>query len=307
MSALLVTRDLARWYGPIVGLVDVSLSLEPGVIGLLGPNGAGKSTFLKLVAGEIRPSRGTIEVLGRDPFANRAHFAETGFCPQQDALYGGMSGLAFVTFLLRLSGFSAREARDRAVRALERVGLADAMNRKTRGYSRGMRQRTKIAQAIAHAPRFLVADEPLAGLDPIARRGIVLLLLQLAREGTSILLSSHVLHEVEELTRNVLLLHRGRVLAQGEVPEIRALLSRHPRKVEIRARDGRALARALLDLPGVQSLRMTPDGTSLGIETFDLEGFLAALPAAAACARAGIQSLETPDAGLAAVFDYLVA
>ena len=307
MSALLVARDLARWYGPVVGLVDVSLSLEPGVIGLLGPNGAGKSTFLKLVAGEIRPSRGSIEVRGRDPFANRAHFAETGFCPQQDALYGDMSGLGFVAFLLRLSGCSAREARERAASALERVGLADAMERKTRGYSRGMRQRTKIAQAIAHAPSFLVADEPLAGLDPIARRGMVELLLQLAREGMSLLVSSHVLHEIEELTRNVLLLHRGRVLAQGEIPEIRALLSRHPRKVEIRARDARALARSVLDLPGVQSMRLSPAGTSLGVETFDLEGFLAALPAAAARSRAGIRSLDTPDAGLEAVFDYLVA
>jgi len=304
---MIATRDLARWYGPVVGLVDVSLTLEPGVVGLLGPNGAGKSTFLKLVAGEIRPSRGSIEVLGRDPFANRAHFAETGFCPQQDALYDEMTGLEFVAFLLRLSGRSAREARDRAGLAMERVGLADAMNRKTRGYSRGMRQRTKIAQAIAHGPRLLVADEPLSGLDPLARRGTVELLLELAREGTSILVSSHVLHEVEELTRNVLLLHRGRVLAQGEVPEIRALLSRHPRKVEIRARDGRALARALLDLPGVRSLRLSPDATALGVETSDLEAFLAALPEAAASARAGVRTLETPDAGLEAVFDYLVA
>jgi len=307
MTALLAARDLARWYGPVVGLVDVSLELEPGVIGLLGPNGAGKSTFLKLVAGEIRPSRGTIEVLGRNPFANRAHFAETGFVPQQDALYDDMSGRDFVAFLLRLSGHSAREARDRAAQALERVGLADAMFRPTRGYSRGMRQRTKIAQAIAHAPKLLVADEPLAGLDPIARRGIVDLMLELARDGTSILVSSHVLHEVEELTHNVLLLHRGRVLAQGQVPEIRALLSRHPRKVEIRARDARALARAVLDLPGVGSLRIAADGTSLGVETHDLEGFLAALPKTAAATRAGIRSLETPDAGLEAVFEYLVS
>ena len=307
MSALLAARDLARWYGPVVGLVDVSLELAPGVIGLLGPNGAGKSTFLKLVAGEIRPSRGTIEVLGRAPFANRAHFTETGFCPQQDALYGEMCGLDFVAFLLRLAGNSARQARDRAAHALERVGLADVMHRPTRGYSRGMRQRTKIAQSIAHAPKLLIADEPLAGLDPIARRSIVELLRELAREGTSILVSSHVLHEVEELTNNVLLLHRGRVLAQGEVPEIRALLSRHPRKVEIRARDPRALARALLDLPGVSSVRIAADGTSLGVETHDLEGFLRALPRTAAAVRAGIQSLETPDAGLEAVFEYLVS
>jgi ABC-2 type transport system ATP-binding protein len=218
-----------------------------------------------------------------------------------------MSGLAFVTFLLRLAGMRPREARERAAAALERVGLADAMHRATRGYSRGMRQRTKIAQAIAHGPKFLVADEPLAGLDPIVRRHVVELLLELAREGTSILVSSHVLHEVEELTDEVLLLHRGRVLAQGKVGEIRTLLARHPRKVEIRARDARTLARAVLDLPGVGALRISRDGTSLGVETHDLEGFLAARPRAAAGARAGIESLATPDAGLEAVFEYLVS
>jgi len=306
VSTLLVARDLSRWYGPVVGLVDVSLSLEGGIHGLLGPNGAGKSTFLKLVAGEIRPSRGSIEVLGLDPFANREHFAHSGFSPQQDALYGEMSGLAFVTFLVRLSGFPRREARARAARALDRVGLTAAMNRRTREYSRGMRQRVKIAQAIAHGPRLLVADEPLAGLDPVARREIADLVLELVREGVHVLVSSHVLHEIEALTSDVVLLHRGRVLAQGRVSEIRALLSRHPRKVELRARDGRRLARAVLELPGVLGLRISGDGTAVGVDTSDLEGFLTALPAAAAAAQAGISSLETPDASLEAVFDYLV-
>ena len=307
MSAVIVARDLSRWYGPVVGLVDVTVSLEGGILGLLGPNGAGKSTFQKLVAGEIRPSRGSIEVLGRDPFANRAHFAETGFCPQQDAMYGEMSGLDFVAFLARLSGYSAREARSRAARALERVGLADAMTRRTREYSRGMRQRTKIAQAIVHDPKLVVADEPLAGLDPIARRVVIDVFLALAREGVHFLVSSHVLHEVESLTREIVLLHRGRILAQGRIEEIRALLSRHPRRVEVRAREGRKLARAVLDLPGVRSIRLSEDGTQLGIETADLEGFLAGFGSVANEARAGVTALETSDAGLEAVFDYLVA
>jgi ABC-2 type transport system ATP-binding protein len=307
LSAVIVARDLSRWYGPVVGLVDVSVSLEGGILGLLGPNGAGKSTFQKLVAGEIRPSRGSIEVLGRDPFANRAHFADIGFCPQQDAMYGEMSGLEFVAFLARLSGFSAREARARAARALERVGLSDAMSRRTREYSRGMRQRTKIAQAIVHDPKLVIADEPLAGLDPVARRSVIDVFLQLAREGVHFLVSSHVLHEVESLTREIVLLHRGRVLAQGRIEEIRALLSRHPRRVEVRARDGRKLARAVLDLAGVRSIRLSEDGTQLGIETADLEGFLDGFGAVARAARAGVTSLETPDAGLEAVFDYLVA
>jgi ABC-2 type transport system ATP-binding protein len=307
VTDLLVARDLSRYYGPVVGLNDLSLSLRGGVIGLLGPNGAGKSTLLKLIAGEIRPSRGTISVMGFDPFANREYFERLGFCPQQDALYGEMSGFEFITFLLRLSGFSRTVAQDRAERALQRVNLTASMHRRTREYSKGMRQRIKLAQSIAHGPQFLVVDEPMTGLDPLARREMIDLLNGLAREGVDILISSHVLHEIESLTSDVLLLHRGRLLAQGPVPEIRKLLSRHPRKIEIRAREARRLARVLIDLPQVSSLRLSSDGVGLSLETTDVEQLFADLPRIAAEARAGIQSLEATDAGLEAVFDYLVA
>jgi ABC-2 type transport system ATP-binding protein len=170
-----------------------------------------------------------------------------------------------------------------------------------------MRQRVKLAQAIAHAPRFLVVDEPMTGLDPVARREMIDLFRALASENVHILISSHVLHEIESLTRDVLLLHRGRLLAQGPVPEIRKLLSRHPRKVELRARDARALARALLEMDEVSSVRLAGDGRSLSLETSDIEKLFADLPRIAARVQAGIQSLEATDAGLEAVFDYLVA
>jgi ABC-2 type transport system ATP-binding protein len=306
VTALIVARDLARYYGPVVGLNDLTLSVRGGVVGLLGPNGAGKSTLLKLIAGEIKPSRGSIEVLGHVPFANRAYFEMLGFCPQQDAMYGEMTGLEFVTFLVRLSGFSKSAARVRAEEAIERVQLTSAMHRKTREYSKGMRQRVKLAQAIAHSPRFLVVDEPMTGLDPLARRSMIELLRTLAAEGVDILISSHVLHEIESLTSDVLLLHRGRLLAQGPVPEIRKLLSRHPRKIEIRARDPRRLARALIELPEVSALSLAADGSALSLETADVERLFDDLPAIAAEARAGIQTLEATDAGLEAVFDYLV-
>jgi len=305
VSTLIQAEGLGRFYGDVVGLSDVSLTLEPGVVGLLGPNGAGKSTFLKLLVGELAPSRGTLRVLGHAPFANRALYAELGFCPQQDALYGEMTGLEFVTFLLRLAGFSARDANARAIRALERVDLAPAMHQKTRGYSKGMRQRTKIAQAIAHEPRLVVLDEPMTGLDPLARRDAVALFQEIAARGVSIVVSSHVLHEVEALTQNIVLLHRGRLLAQGRVPEVRALLDSHPRKVEIRARDPRKLARALMAVDGVRSVRLE-SSDKLWLETADLERFVASLPEIAARENAGITSFETPDAGLEAVFDYLV-
>jgi ABC-2 type transport system ATP-binding protein len=306
VTTVLAARDLGRWYGPVVGLNDLTVDMGGGITGLLGPNGAGKSTLLKLVAGEIRPSRGSLEVLGHVPFGNRAYFRELGFCPQQDALYGDMTGLEFVTLLTRLHGFTRTEARRRAGRALERVHLADALDRRVRGYSKGMRQRTKLAQAIAHDPRFLVVDEPLTGLDPVARGQILTLFRELAQGGIHILISSHVLHEVETLTQEVLLLHRGRLLAQGTVAEIRRLLNRHPRKVEIEARNARALARALIESRTVSAVRMTNDDRGLALETFDIERFFQELPRIASAERAGIQRLETMDAGLEAVFDYLV-
>ena len=306
MTVLLEARDLSRYYGPVVGLNDLTLSIEEGVTGLLGPNGAGKSTFLKLVAGEIRPSRGSLRVLGHEPFANREYFRRIGFSPQQDALYGEMTGLEFVEFLVRLSGFSRADARARAGRAIERVGLAEAKDRRASGYSKGMRQRARLAQAIAHEPRFLIVDEPMTGLDPLARREMTALFDELAAEGVSILISSHILHEVEGLTRNVVLLHRGRLLARGAVPEIRKLLSRNPRKVEVRARDARALAAALVRSDHVLSVRLSPDGTTVQVETRDLDRFWSELPRTAADARAGLHTLESTDASLEAVFDYLV-
>lgn len=306
MSGWIEASDLGRWYGQVVGLNELSVSIEAGITGLLGPNGAGKSTFLKLVAGEIRPSRGALRVLGHEPFANRAYFAELGFAPQQDAFYDDMSGFEFVRFLTRLHGFSAAEATARATRALERVDLAADMRRKIRGYSKGMRQRAKLAQAIAHGPRCLVVDEPLTGLDPLGRAQMLALFREIAAEGVHILISSHVLHEVESLTEEVLLLHRGRLLAHGQLPEIRQLLARHPRKVRLTAAAPRRLACALLASPSVAAARLAPDGATIDLETYDIEGFFRALPEIARTERAGIQSMETADAGLEAVFDYLV-
>ena len=305
MTAVIEARQLGRWYGQVMGLGELDVSIAPGVTGLVGPNGAGKSTFLKLAVGELKPSRGDVAVLDERPFANRRLYARLGFCPQQDALYDHLTGLQHLTLLLRLSGFPRTEARQRAVRALERVHLEPAMERRTGGYSKGMRQRVKLAQAIAHGPEFVIADEPLAGLDPVARAQTTALFRELASQGTSLLVSSHVLHEVEGLTDSIVLLHRGRLLAQGSVPAIRRLLSRHPRKVDLVARDVRRLAGLLVELDDVRSIQIDSD-EQLAVETADLDAFLAGLTRIAAVERAGLRSVESRDASLEAVFDYLV-
>lgn len=306
MSAVIAARQLGRWYGQVVGLNDLSVTIGPGITGLIGPNGAGKSTFMKLMVGEIRPSRGSVQVLGEAPFANISLYRRLGFCPQQDALYDHMRGREFVSTLVRLSGFSAREADERAVRAMERVHLADAMDRRIRGYSKGMRQRTKLAQAIAHDPELLVVDEPLTGLDPVVRRQILGLFRELGEAGVNILVSSHVLHEVQSLTQHIVLVHRGRLLAQGSVSEVRTLLSRHPRRVQVRAREPRKVAESCIRLDHVGAVRLDRDGESVSIETNDVARLYRDLPGIAAATRPGIRSMQSSDADLEAVFDYLV-
>ena len=311
MSSVLVADKLGRYYGQVVGLNDLSTEIQGGVVGLVGPNGAGKSTLLKLLAGEIRPSRGTIRVLDVDPFANRELYRRLGFCPQQDALYEDLTGLDVVRLLLRLGGFAPREARERAELALERLSLTEVMRRRVGTYSKGMRQRVRIAQAIAHDPEFLVLDEPMTGLDPLGRREVLDLLRELGANGTHVLLSSHVLHEVENLTDEILLLHRGRLLAKGALRDVRALLSKHPRRVELRAARARDLACALMECEEVLSVRLDPDGTNglagVSLETRDVGAFQRRLTAIAARGRFGISSMHSADASLEAVFDYLVS
>jgi len=306
VKAVISASELGRWFGEVVGLNDLSVEIAPGITGLIGPNGAGKSTFMKLAVGELKPSRGALEVLGLTPFANRALYRRIGFCPQQDALYDHLSGRQFVTLCMRFAGYGRREAGARAVRALERIGLEEAMDRRCGGYSKGMRQRLRLAQSVAHEPELLVVDEPLTGLDPVARHHIIELFRSLATAGTSILVSSHVLHEVESLTETIVLIHRGRLLAQGTVGEVRRLLSRHPRQVTLRARDPRRLVRACLDIEHVRSVRLAEDGETALIETGDLEDFCRRLPPLVAELEAGIKSIESSDASLEAVFDYLV-
>ncbi|MEM6570899.1 MAG: ABC transporter ATP-binding protein [Planctomycetota bacterium] len=306
MSAIIEASGLGRWYGEVVGLGDLTVDIEPGITGLVGPNGAGKSTFMKLMVGELRPHRGTIRVLGQVPFGSRPLYKRLGFCPQQDALYEHQTGRAFVRDLLRLSGWSRGDAQKRATEAMERVGLADAMDRRVRDYSKGMRQRTRLAQAIAHEPDLIIADEPLTGLDPIVRHDVLDLFRGLAEKGTSIVLSSHVLHEVESLTDKIVLVHRGRLLAQGTVKEVRRLLSHHPSRVRVQVREARRLANALLSLEHVRAVSIGDNDASLQIETDDVAAFHQSFASVAAETRAGVRGLQSDDASLEAVFDYLV-
>ena len=305
MTATLEYVRASRWYGPVIALNDVTTVVEPGVTGLLGPNGAGKSTFLKLAAGQLAPSQGEVRLLGRPAWGSPEVFHHVGLCPEADAFWEGMTGLQFVTALLRLTGYDEAECRQRAEAALHEVALLEAKDRKIGGYSKGMRQRVKLAQAIAHDPQVLLLDEPVSGMDPINRRHVVDLVKKLGREGKTVLVSSHILHEVEAMTRRVLLIHNGRILAEGDVREIRDLMDEHPHTVALRASDPRALARAVVGSPHVLSLTFGADGHWVTVQTARPDDFYGSLHEAAL--EAGVSEMYSPDENLESVFKYLVA
>lgn len=304
MTPRLVFRKASRWYGPVMALNDVSFELGPGVYGLLGPNGAGKSSLLKLASGQLRPSQGSVELLGREAFGSPDVFHEVGLCADTDALFEDFTGLQFVSALLSLNGFDPAAADKLATEAIESVDLRDAMHRKVGGYSKGMRQRIKLAQALAHKPQVLFLDEPLSGMDPQNRRRISDLMRRLGEEGRTVLVSTHILHELEQVTRRVLLIHNGRVLAEGDLGEIRDLLDRHPRSVRIRAKDPRGLARELVSLPDLVSLNIEDATGHILAEIRKPDAFFNKVQEGSA--RFGVDEMWVTDENLESVFSYLV-
>jgi ABC-2 type transport system ATP-binding protein len=307
VSAIVEASHLSKWYGQVSGLNDVSVAVPPGITGLLGPNGAGKSTFMKLITGQLRPSKGDVRVLGEPIWGNPQLYVRIGFCPEQDAFYERMTGLEWVTALVRLNGLDAAAgaASAAAHRALQAVDLLDAADKKIGAYSKGMRQRVKLAQAIVHEPELLILDEPLAGMDPLMRRRTIRLIKDWAKAGKSVLVSSHILHEIESMTSNILLINNGRILAEGNVHQIRDLIDEHPHMVFIRTDDPRALARRLLNTDDVISLRF--EDRAVTVETAKPDAFYARLTALAASGEAGaIDEVTSPDDNLQAVFKYLV-
>ncbi len=297
---------LSRWYGAVIALNNVTFALEPGITALVGPNGAGKSTLLRILTGELRPSRGDALVLGEVPWGNPELFRRVGYCPEQDALYEEMDAPGFVSYLMRLRGFDPKTARSRAETALAAAGLDPAAwGRKVGGYSKGMRQRVRIAQAIAHSPEVLFLDEPLTGLDPVGRRELRGLFRAMAAEGTTILLSSHVLHEVESTTDRILLLHRARLLAEGTVPDIRALIDRHPHSVEVSCDRPRELAARLVGLPEVESVGI-PSPDLLVARTRTPQELYPKIVRIVVEGGFRVKRLSSPDDNLEAVFRYLV-
>jgi ABC-2 type transport system ATP-binding protein len=304
---MIALQNASRWYRQVIGLNDVSCQIPVGLTALLGPNGAGKSTMLKLITGQLRPTTGQVLVLGEAPFANPRVFSNLGYCPEIESNYDEMTGREFVTMLAAMAGIPTSTRRKAVSDSIETVGMTANADRKIGGYSKGMRQRIKVAQGIVHDPQVLILDEPLNGLDPVGRRDITCLLHDFAAKGKCVIISSHILYEVEQMTRNILLLNKGRLLAQGDIYQIRGLIDKHPHRIAIASKDARALATRLLELPYVLSARLdSVAATHLEIETHAPDLFYTQLPDIVLEQGYEVTSFDSPDNNLESVFKYLV-
>lgn len=306
VTPVVAFHEVSKWYGNVIGINKLTLEIRPGVTGLLGPNGAGKSTLLQLATGQLFPSQGRVRVLGCKVWNNPALNRSIGLCPEQDAFYEWMTGQDFVHTCARLSGLPRGAARDATERTIEAVGMIPNKDRAIRGYSKGMRQRIKLAQALVHDPQVLFLDEPLTGTDPVARRDLMDVIQRLGREGKSVLVSSHVLHEVQSLTPNIVLLNRGRLVAEGHVRQIRDLIDKHPHHIVLVCDEYRRLAGRVLEWEDVEGVRVLASERGLIVETRSPDAFYGRLPALSLEDGLAIQAVYSDDDNLEAVFKYLV-
>jgi ABC-2 type transport system ATP-binding protein len=302
---MIFLEHATKLYGSVIGVNDLTLSLEQGAYGLIGPNGSGKSTLLNLLTGQLWPTLGAVRTLGGDPCNNPDVLRRLGVCPEMDVLYGNVSGVDWVTYLLRLHGFGLREAKARAEQTLEKLGMAHAMRRRMGTYSRGMRQRTKLAQALAHDPEVLILDEPLNGLDPVGRHEITVLLRKWIERGRGLLMASHILHEVEAVTQSFLLICGGRLLASGSAEEVHTLLAEIPNEIQIRSSDPSALARLLVEERVVESVRFV-DSDALLVSTRCPAAIYSGLPGWIAGTGLEVRELRSTDESLHALFNSLM-
>ena len=304
---MIALNHVSRWYGQVIGVNDVTCTIGPGLTALLGPNGTGKSTLIKLITGQLRPTTGTVKVFGERPFANTRVLKRIGYCPEIESCYEDMSGAEFVRMLALMGGVARQDVDARVTEVLDTVRMAEQAERKIGGYSKGMRQRIKVAQAIVHDPELLILDEPLNGLDPVGRREISDLFIRLGDSGKCVLVSSHILHEVEQMTHSILLMDKGRIRAMGDIYRIRALIDTHPHRIAIEVDRPRDLAKRLLDLPYVVSVRVVKDHErQIEVETPSPDLFYEQFPSIVLNDGYRVRAFESPDNNLEAVFRYLV-
>lgn len=301
---LLLFEQVSKWYGTVLALNQVTLELTGGITGLVGANGAGKSTLLRMANGQLKPTLGRVSVRGVDAWDWRARRL-VGYCPDIDAFYEDMPGRAFVFTMARLCGYDRREASRRTESVLELVGMADRADRRLRGYSKGMRQRIKLAQALLHDPELLILDEPLSGIDPVGRQELLELFQSLAASGKCLLISSHELEALEKLTNHVAVMARGRVAAVGTLQQIRDMLDDYPLSVRIDVDGPREVARLLLALPEVVAVDVRPAG-GLVVQARHPQRFFEAFGRLVIHEQLDVSRVEPLDESAHAILGYLL-
>lgn len=305
MAPTIQIDRLSKWYGQVLGLSEVSWQGGAGVVGLLGPNGAGKSTLMKIMAGLLRPSNGRLTVFGKEPYRDTRVRARIGYCPEHEGMYDQLTALEFVAVMAELAGMDRAAARTAAADALDRMGLKEARDRRVRGFSKGMRQRTKLAQTLVHDPDLLLLDEPLTGVDPLARADIIKSVQKLAAEGKTVIVSSHVLHEIEALTQEILVIYRGQLLAEGDIYAIRGLIDQHPHRIRLECDQPRRVAAELAAAQHIERMSFTDD--ALIVDTRAPDACYDLIAEAVLELAIDVQSLTSPDNNLSAVFEYLTS
>ena len=296
---------VSKWYGQVIGLNDVSLAIGGGVTGILGPNGAGKSTLFKILVGRLKPSQGTVRLFGIDPWRNPAPYSRVGYVSEGEKLYDWMTGHDFVSTLARLYGFTRDQASDRADHVLEFVNLSDVAHKQIGKYSKGMRQRVKIAHALVNDPDLIILDEPLQGCDPVARTTIMNVIREIGEMGKTVIVSSHILSEIERITEQIVILHNGRLLALGNLHAIRGMLDKHPHRILLTTDSPRELAARTLVVEEVHGVRF-PLPQQLEIQTNDLNAVHSVLPSLITSSGLRVSSIQNPDDNLESLLAYLM-
>ena len=305
MTDRVVFDNVSRFYGEVLGVNRVTLSIPPGITSLVGPNGSGKTTLMNIMAGLVRPTRGEVSVLGISPSQPERLCHMVGYATQFDSFPRGLTGQEFVYSFLRLFGYEHARSVKQAEAAIERVRMSSAASRKIAGYSKGMRQRIKLALAMAHQPRVLVLDEPLNGLDPLVRNETIELFRGMAREGRHVIVSSHVLHEVDQISDQVILLSNGYVVAEGQIHDVRGEIRDHPMQVWIRCGHPNALASKLFELDHVVEARLAADGAGVLVKTRDADRFYRTLNSLAADGI-DLEGVTPVDDNVNSVYEYLI-
>ncbi len=299
-------QGVTKLYGTVIGVNDIHLSLTSGAYGLLGPNGSGKTTLINLIIGQIRPTIGQVKLFGINPWTRDHLLGDIGLCPASEMNLPRVTAYEWVIHLLRLGGFAPKVAKIKAVAALERVKMEHAMHRPIREYSLGMRQRTKLAQAIAHDPQLLILDEPFNGLDPVGRYEMTKFLQLWVAGGKSLIFASHVLHEVEAVQPSFLLISGGRLLASGTPQEVTRILSETPSHLRIRCSDPQQLAALLVPECEVESIRLNPEQQLLEVSTRRARALYEQLPRLATSANIVIHEIHSTDDSLKSLFTTLM-